>query len=453
MLIAVYLGPFYLGVWGFINLVIQYFDQFNLGISQSFNALGAIHKEDKDYVSRLFGTTLVSLGIIACFAALFFILNSILHWEIGAKYQFSKYGPIIMLAVVLNYFIPAFLGLLRIYGEILTIAIVQSLQPICVFLVLHFWKEEELLNVLTWTFLCSYSITVILCLFKMPVKIQFRIDSALIRPLLRKALFLFLYSASFYFILLSTKGLISANFSVEQFGYFTFAFALGNAILLLFKSFTFLIFPKVINRLAHTEGIEAMQVVNIARVDYVTLAHIVGHLAILLFPFFIFLFPQYTDTRTVFNLIALSLIVYTHCFGYQELLIAKGRDRTLGMIAFISVVVNVVIALFLIHIAQVSFDYVILSTMFAYIVFLTMLINESRQLLKLEKSFRTVVDAIFPFRLLLSFIVSIVFSIMGAAVWCYSIPLILFIIMNLRYLLNLKNTFIKVLNNPKITDI
>lgn len=453
LLIAAYLGPFYLGVWGFINLIIQYFEQLNFGLSQSFNALGAIHKEDKDYVSQLFGTTIICLGVISCFVILFFSFNNIFQWEIGEKYNFSSYAPIIMFAVILNYFIPVFLNLLRIYGNILTIVLVQSLQPICVFLILHFWKESELLDVLIWTFIFSFSLSIILCLFKMPLKVRFNINFILIKSLLKKGIYLFLYSASFYFILLSTKGLISNNFSVQEFGYFTFAFSLGNAILLLFKSFVFLIFPKVINRLAHSDGNEAMAVIDKARTDYVTLAHIIGHLAILFFPLFFYLFPQYNETRTVFNLIVLTLIIYTHCFGYQELLIAKGKDKSLGVIALISLVLNIFIAIFLIYIIKVTFSYVILSTLFAYFIFQNLLVHKSKRILRIKTSFRTNIKTIFPLRLFVPFVISLVLSFLETSIWYFSFPVVVFLIMNKSYLLNLKTTFVKILNNPNVTDI
>lgn len=455
LLIAVYLGPFYLGIWGFVNLVIQYCEQLNFGISQSFNALGAIHKEDKVYVSNLFSVTLICLGILGGLTGLLFFLNDALQLGFGEKYNFSQYAFVIMIAVILHYFIPAFLSLLRIYGNISIIAIVQSIQPVLVFLTLHFWKGEALLNMLVWTFLFSFSISIVLCLIKapIPIKIWVNVDASLIKTLLKKALYLFLCTGCFYFILLSTKGLISINYSVEQFGYFTFAFALGNAILLLFKSFVFLIFPKVINRLAHSESHEAMDVVNKARVDYVTLAHIVGHIAIIGFPIFVLLFPNYSETVVVFNLIVLSLVVYTHCFGYQELMIAKGRDRLLGYIAFFALIVNLLLAIFMIYVLKVSFEFVILSTMVAYLVFLSLLVYWSRKILDLKPSYKEMTRAIFPIRLLIPFVVSLLLSIYGFSVWFYILPIVLFIVLNKRYLLNLKSTFMRILNNPTIVDI
>lgn len=454
LLIAIYLGPYYLGVWGFINLVIQYFEQLNFGLSQSFNALGAINKNNKEEVSKLFSSTLICLGVVSLLATAFFYINYKYDLNIGEKYNFSEYAPIVMIIVVLNYLIPAFLSLLRIYGGILTIAIVQSFQPICVFLTIHFWKGKELLDVLIFTFLISFSAAIICCIIKSPITLRFYINLNSILIVLRKALYLFLYSASFYFILLTTRGFISSNYSVEIFGYFTFAFSLGNSILLLFKSFVFLIFPKVVNRLAHSHSNEAMEMIDKVRVDYVTLAHVVGHLAILLFPIFIYFFPKYNETILVFNFIVLSLIVYTHCFGYQELLIAKGFDRSLGIIALISLIINVLVSLILIKILNVTFEYVVFATMISYLIFLYLMVKKCRKILNLAPiSEISILKEIFPVRLFIPFITSIVFSILNISEIFFVIPLFLFVFLNIQYIMNLKATFSKILHNPNVVDI
>src|SRR5665647_333755 len=65
LFIAVYLGPFYLGVWGFINLIIQYFTQINFGISQSVNTIASIHKSDEEYVKKMVGTSMTMLIVLS----------------------------------------------------------------------------------------------------------------------------------------------------------------------------------------------------------------------------------------------------------------------------------------------------------------------------------------------------------------------------------------------------
>jgi hypothetical protein len=52
LFIAVYLEPYYLGIWGFVTLILQYMNQLNLGISHSVNAIISIHKEKEWYVQK-----------------------------------------------------------------------------------------------------------------------------------------------------------------------------------------------------------------------------------------------------------------------------------------------------------------------------------------------------------------------------------------------------------------
>ena len=51
LFIAVYLGPYYLGIWGFISLIIQYVNQINFGIAHSVTAIISVHKK-KDIMRR-----------------------------------------------------------------------------------------------------------------------------------------------------------------------------------------------------------------------------------------------------------------------------------------------------------------------------------------------------------------------------------------------------------------
>ena len=72
IIIANYLGAFYLGVWGFINLVIQYLAQFNFGITHSLSSIIAISKEDKKYIERVLGASISILIFLSVLVLLFF---------------------------------------------------------------------------------------------------------------------------------------------------------------------------------------------------------------------------------------------------------------------------------------------------------------------------------------------------------------------------------------------
>ena len=91
LFIAVYLGPYYLGIWGFINLVIGYIGQLNLGISHSVNVIVSINKQDEEYVRKIIGNGISMVLCLSIVIVMFFMLNKIGLIQIGSKYNFSNF--------------------------------------------------------------------------------------------------------------------------------------------------------------------------------------------------------------------------------------------------------------------------------------------------------------------------------------------------------------------------
>jgi O-antigen/teichoic acid export membrane protein len=61
LFIAVYLGPYYLGIWGFINLVLGYLAQINFGIPHSVNIIVSVNKEKEEYAQKVIGNGLTMI--------------------------------------------------------------------------------------------------------------------------------------------------------------------------------------------------------------------------------------------------------------------------------------------------------------------------------------------------------------------------------------------------------
>jgi len=146
LFIAVYLGPYYLGVWGFISLVIQYLSQSNFGIAHSVNALGSIHKEKVWYVQKIIGSSiflvlLLSLVVLVCLGLVYAF-----NIEIGGKFGFSKYAVFVTFIAVLSYFNGLFSNVFRIYGRLYEIALSQSAFPVLMLIALVLFKGENLFN-------------------------------------------------------------------------------------------------------------------------------------------------------------------------------------------------------------------------------------------------------------------------------------------------------------------
>ena len=151
LFIAVYLGPYYLGVWGFINLALGYVGQLNLGISSSVNVIISINKENKEYVKKIIECGL-SMILFLSFAVLFFLLIGKLGIiPLGEKYDFSKYLFPFTIVASLTHINVYFSNIFRVFGKISAIAINQSIYPIIVLFLIPFFRGENLLWVMLYT--------------------------------------------------------------------------------------------------------------------------------------------------------------------------------------------------------------------------------------------------------------------------------------------------------------
>lgn len=453
LLIAVYLGPFYLGIWGFINLVIHYFNQMNFGISHSINAIVSVNKQKERYVSKLVGTALSMLLVLSILVAVLFFINDQFNLKIGEKYYFSKFAPLVFIIAILGYFNFLFSNIFRIYGKLFAIAFSASAFPILTLLLIFIFKGEDLL----WALIIANAITMILSfllfVIKSPIKIRLSFNAILAKMIQRKGWHLFLYNTFFYLIIISTRSFVSAYYNISEFGYFTFAFTLANAITLLLESFSYLIYPKMLNRFALSSNEVAYSLFGQVRDTYMTTSHTLAHFAILIFPIFLLLFPQYKSASNAFNLIVLTIVLYTNAFGYSALMIARNEEKKLGLIAFMALCLNIMTALLLVEIFYVSYIYVIISTMLAYMVYIFTLGFFARKKMFLKIDFVSVSKDVFPVRLFLPFIVSFILVVILAKAPYYLIPLALFIILNFKTYINIVDVAKKVINNPESISI
>ena len=450
--IAVYLGPYYLGIWGFITLIIQYLNQINLGIAHSVNAIIAIHKNKEWYVQKVIGTSITMLVGLSFLAILFFTFNEWFSLNLGDKYNFSMYAPAVAAIGILGYFNTLFSGIFRVYGRVIEIAINQSAFPVLMLITIFLFKGENLLWALVGANFVAFLLSFGLYLVKTPVKLTPLFIGKLVKTIQIKGWHLFVYNTSFYLIIISTKTFVSAYYSVEEFGYFTFAFALANVVLLLLQSFSFLIYPKLLNRLASASTEKIVELLSMVRDAYITSSHLLVHLAILIFPLFLLLFPQYNQSSNAFKLIALTVVLYTNSFGYSGLLIAKNYEKKLGTLSFFALILNISIAFILVKIMNVPFSYIILATLLTYIIYLYLLGKMTRRMMKLSSGFIAVLKDVFPLRMMIPFIVSFFFVFFSMNNNYFIFPLLLFIALNYKKLIT-NNHLKELILSPRFIDI
>lgn len=453
LLIAVYLGPFYLGVWGFIQMIIQYMTHLHFGIPPAVNVIISVNKENSEYSRKIIGNGVSMMIGLSIIIILFFLFNNIFGIEIGEKYDFGQYTPFVCLIGVLGYFNMLFSNIFRIYGKIISIAIYQSLFPVLTLSLVFLFKGRELLWALVIGNFISALISLLLFISLTPINFKPRIEWNLINLIQRKGWFLFIYNTSFALIILTTRSFISSFYKVEEFGNFTFSFSLANAILLLLDAISFLIFPKLLNRFSSSDNKHINEIMKIVRNAYVTVAHALVYVVIILYPFLLHFFPKYETTFPVFCLTALTIVLYAHSYGYSGLIMARGKEKKLAMIALNVLILNIALSALLTIGVKVSYSYVITASMVAYFVYVMILGFYGRKELRLPISFRNIIKDIFPARLSIPFLLCIFLIIISANSLFFLIPFSLFFVVNTKNLLNIKDVVKKIISNPNFINI
>jgi len=451
--LAIFLGPFFLGIWGFIQLIIQYFNQINFGIPHALNNILSIHKKSNKFVTFSFNTGLSLVFLLCVLVVLLFVIYGLLGYDFGESYKFNKYSNLVCAIIIFNYLNSVFINLFRVYNKLWEITFSQAIFPILTLFCLFFYRGEDLLNKLVWANLLSFLIVFLLFIVRSPIKIYPIIAKPLIQELKKKSLLLFLYNSSFYLIIISTRSLISSNYSVTQFGLFTFAFSLASIVLLLLDSFSFLIFPKMINRLAKLNNEDAFKLLHSMRSNYILLASGITHFAIFCFPFFVFFFPKYQETISTFSLVAITQLLYATCFGFPVLLMARKKEKQLAFFSFTGLILNVVLGLFLIHILNVDYTLVIFATSLTYMVYTFFIVKKGLCELNLKTNIKQLFLMLFPLKLSLPIVISIFLSFSFFSIFQFIFPLFLFILMNFSEFKKLLVDLKKMISNPDLINI
>lgn len=453
LVIAVKLGPYYMGIWGFILLLINYFQQLHFGIANSLNILLVHHKDNRQECNNYIASSLVLVGgmslLVLLFAAYYYFVG-ISSFE---KYHIDQYMIWICAIAILQYFNLIFVNVFRIKNKLLQVAFNQSIIVFLNFLCVFFFTGEKLIYCLVAGYLAGNVLCLASAVFDriIPLPLQVSIHKKYIREVLKKGLFLFLYNSCFYFIIISIRTIISYYYPVREFGLFTFSFSLAHAILLLLEAFAFIIFPKIIHKLSSDDLSEVNDTLTQLRKTYISSAHLLVYIALCCFPLLIHFLPKYEDAWQVFNLISLSILMNTNSFGYSTLLIARNKEKYTASVSFISLVINIVLGCILVVVFNVSFSYVILATLVTYLFFSSACIIIGKKLLG-RFPVADILKESFPVRLWLPYVAALGIAVWGYQSWIF-IPLILYIACNRKDIRAICEMIKKILVRPNVVNI
>lgn len=451
MYISIKMGPELFGAWSFLLLVFGYFNIIDIGIPQAVQVLLVQKKSDFNDCADIEKSGLILVLIIALscfFVALYYAFGGIKKaHELQLDYLF--YG--ICICSFMNYFNNLFEKVYRCKNRLFEIAYKQtSLVLLMAILVLVF--NNNILEALVWSYVLWCFSSLLVFLFRGGLVFSGKFSKTFTHQIIKKGINLFLFYSGFVLIMISTKTLVNEYYSLHEFGLFSFAYYLGHAVYLCMLAFATVVITKLIDNYHSTDKKVVLNTISIVRENYVSLFHGAVYAAMILFPVVLSFMPKYSDSLVCMNLCSLMMLCYVNSFGYSTFLMAVNKEKVLAFIAIVSLALNIVLGFMIVVLLHVSYSMVVLSTMISYFVYAYMCTFYGRKALGLNISFISVLIDCFPVSLLIPFMVAIVITFLNVNELLF-LPLVLYVVMNIKSIRSSYRTFIKLLNDPKLVNI
>ena len=450
--LAVNFGAYYFGIWGFISMLINYISYVNLGIPYSVNVLMIQNKSNSGLIKDFIANAVVLNFLLS----LFIILFGIYYYAIGisalGKYQISEYLYLICLIGIVYHFDSLFGAIYRVNNRMFELDFFQSVVPVFVFISIFIATGKMLLLLLLWMTLLGELIALLIFLMNNKIPWGGKVSLRGIRDVLKKGYYLFIYNICFFLIGLSTRTIISFYYKVDDFGYFTFSYNLANAVLLFLQALSVLIFPKIIDKLSSNKDTDIIDMLKFLSINYVTLSYCLIFVSLIFFPLLIYFIPEYHTTLKLVNLVAISLLLFTNSFGYASYLMAQNLEKRLSVISSVCLILNIFVAMVMVIIFELTYEYLILATLFSYLVFSYCCAFYTRKRLgQILNPVKIFLD-FFPLRLLVPYSISVLLILLDLTYFLF-LPLMVFIVSNRLELGQIILTVKAIILRPSIVDI
>lgn len=428
-LLALELGPHTYGSWGFIRLIWQYLGFLTLGIHFSVNVLIASNKDDNITIKKLSNaalsiTTVMFMVLLA--ASLLIFLFDVTPFE---KYEI---GSLIIATVAIgmlkNINITS-INIARNFDKLYTIGFYYFISEFLIIFIIKVFNKQDLLSYVIYATLVIELAYSIIFVVNHKFRFKFTFDRAIINVLITRGVKLLLYNYSLVFMFMSVRTIVAYYYNVEEFGEYTFANSLVDALFVAFASVIWVFFPKMITKLSGTKGEESVEIISQLRAIYIPLMFF----AILLIGFatfiMIYIFPEYKLFKEIFILMLLALGLRDYAFGFNTVIIAKGKEIELAKYALIAIVLNVLFSVF-IGITGGELTYIPFITMIASFVYSLIVIFISRKIIGEHHQFKRLIHdwkVFLPIFLLIFFHLTDEFTVIN-----YSIVVLLYFSFNIK---------------------
>ena len=456
LIIAITLGPESFGIWSFLLLIINFFNIVDFGISNSLSVLLVQDKLNIVNSKKHISSGIFITGIISLLVLMMYFTALILDIPLLAKYNAKNYLPYILIVILISYFNKLFSSVYRVHNKLFEIAFYQSIIPFILFLLVIVLKKGEI-TFLVGAYLLGSILSLLLFVLRGDIVLSKNISTSNINTVVQKGIWLFLYNSAFYFIIYTMSFGVSLLYTVEEYGKYNFAYTLSNAVVLLIDSFTFIIFPKMIDRLKSTDEIYCKQTIDTIRSNYTTIIHLLIYLALPVFYLFCMIITKYSDAYRALCLSALALIPYSNAFGLNTYLIANNKERVLSLISIGCLILNIVFFNVLTLVFSIPYDMVFLTIILSYIIYAiccAVTINEN--VTGCRKNVYNYVVYTFPLRQFIPYIVAIgvIFVVFHYHYpFLLFLPCFIFVLFNKSHIRNLMKVIVTIVVKPQVVDL
>lgn len=453
MMVAGKLGPYYMGVYGFLQMILMYFTQINFGIPHSLNVLLVHNKDNKELSDNYIGNSLFIIATLSVIVGLFYFYYKFFGIAGFERYQVDQYVIWLCIVGVLQYFNTISTTVVRIKNKLKLLAFMQSLIVILDFIAIWIFTGETLITVLVVNNVFSNIISLLLAYIHgcFPRLSNLKIRKEILSEIVKKGFFLFLYNSCFYFIVISVRTIISSNYAIDEFGKFTFSYSIGHALLLLSGAISTIFFPKIIDKLSSKNPDEVRNVLTTVRVSYISATYLLVFMALPFFPLLLHFLPKYQDAIYAMNLVALAVLINTNSYGFSTLLIARNQEKYSALISISSLILNIGVAILLVKVLHVGYGFVVLSIMLTYIFFTLLSAYFGLKLLGCI-SLKSILTNTFPMGLLIPYLAAVLLSVFEMEGLIF-VPLLLYLALNRKDVVMILNYIRRMTLNQNLTDL
>lgn len=348
IIVAKYLGPGSLGVWGVIGLIRMYIKYLNLGIIYSMNKEISINRDNLNDNLKIQNNSFTFILIVSLLILILSIIIKIFNINISLfnEYKFIA-NNILLIGIIgaLDQIRLYFQNYFRAYENFLDLAISNILFSLINLIVIVVLINEYKLYSLLFGLILSYIITNLYLFIRKNENFDLVLDLEVIIPLLKTGFSLMLYTLGVFAFNSIDRIMITNFLSKSDMGYYTLAFQIISAVIMSVQTFNYIVYPKILNKIGNMKKNKDMILLTDKYSKYVTtLAAILIFIAyILINPFIKTLLVDYIKSIFIIKVILIGQFFVLSSSIVNNMLIAKNKQNSLVKLLIFMILISIIL--------------------------------------------------------------------------------------------------------------